>query len=271
MKWKYGLILLAMGIVIMQFWKPTPSQPEKVTMTPQPVQSLSYEYFPAKSQTNTVAILLHGGSWMAGDRTQLDEVATYLATQGVAVINMDYRLAPAFQFDAPLQDIAEMIRQVDADPKMYGVDSEYRLVLLGFSAGGHLAAQFAVSEGGYGVRQVDACISLAGIYDFDRIITNQDGPLLVEAVDQFLGDTPPQQASPRYRVATGEKTSFLLVYGSDDAVVSPQQAESFEAALKEKQVKVEKLIVPGKDHLGIFDSIPQGDIVAQRMMKLIFP
>lgn len=265
------MIVLLMGVAILFFREKPSPQPENLTITPQPIQSLSYEYFPAKSQTNTVAILLHGGSWMAGDRTQLNEVAAFLSSQGVVVINMDYRLAPAFTFDAPLQDIAKMIRQIDANPGAFGVNNEYRLVLLGFSAGGHLAAQLAVSEVDYGVRQVDVCIGLAGIYDLNRIMTNQDGPLLIEAVDQFLGDTPPQQASPRYRVAAGEVTSFLLVYGSNDAVVSPEQVKEFEATLKEKRVKVEKLIVPGKDHLSIFDSIPQGDLVAQRIMSFIFP
>lgn len=269
MNWKIVGLILLVSVGVYYFYSSQSVAETKVEETTF-IEPVNFEYYPPAQPTNILVILLHGGSWMAGDKQQLYGVGQYLSEHGMSVINMDYRLAPEWQYDAPLQDIATMIKQVDANKEVYALADNYRLVLLGFSAGGHLVSQFSVSEDKYGVRQVDECISLAGIYDLDRIIKNQDGPLLKEAVTSFLGKTGARQASPLYLVSEGEPTRFLLVRGSLDKVVSTEQMRSFVAKLQQKKVGVEEMIVPEKDHLGIFNTISLGDEVAQKILEFIY-
>jgi len=260
-----GLIIGAVYL----FSKPVPPKTQ-VKMVPETMISQpDFDYYPANQARNTLAILLHGGSWMVGDAQQLYEVGKYLSEQELSVINLNYRLAPKWQYDAPIQDIAAVIRQVEASKSTYGLTDKYRLVVLGFSAGAHLAAQFCLTESTYAVREADVCIGLAGIYDLDKVINDPDDPLLKGEVGQFLGNASPKEASPRYQVKAGELTKFLLVRGGQDLVISPKQMEEFGAALRAKHVVVEELVVPDKDHLGIFSTIPDGDPVAQKILTFI--
>lgn len=249
---------------------PKPSITTTSVSSPRPGLDFAY-YPPAQPSTNTLTILLHGGSWVAGDKQQLAAVGRYLADQGISVLNLNYRLAPTEPYPAPLQDIASAVKQVQADPAAYGLAEPYRLVLLGFSAGGHLASQYCLTDVQYRSQPADVCISLAGIYDLDRISKGQTDPLLTEAVSLFLGTASAKLASPLYQIKPGESTRFLLLHGANDHVVSPNQMTDFADKLLAQSASVSALFIPGKDHLSIFDTIPEGDAVARIILDFLEP
>lgn len=85
-------------------------------------------------------IHLHGGGWVLGD---LDGCHSYCAeiatTAGIAVVAVDYRLAPEHPFPAGLEDSRMAVRQVVEQAARLGIDPT-RLSIGGDSAGGNLAA-----------------------------------------------------------------------------------------------------------------------------------
>lgn len=250
------------------------SPPPPIVTPPRPSlrANLDFDYYPpASPSTNTLAILLHGGSWMAGDKAQLSEVGRFLAGRGQSVINLNYRLAPAWNYDAPLQDIVSVIQSVQADPAAYGLTPPYRLILLGFSAGGHLASQYCLTEAQYRSQPADVCISLAGIYDLQRIKEGQSDPLLTDAVNLFLGSASAKLASPLYQIKPQESTRFLLLHGTNDRVVSPAQMTDFANRLHVQSTSVSAQFIEGRDHLSIFTAIPNGDSVAQQILDFLRP
>ena len=263
MTWKTIIFLLILVTMISLLFV---SKSKRLT----PLKS-NFDYYPPHQSINTLVILLHGGSWMAGDTGQLYDVGKYFAKQGMSVVNLNYRLAPEWQYDSPLQDIASVLRQVGTDPTAFGLVKNYKTVVMGFSAGGHIATQFCLSEAKYEVRQVDMCVSLAGIYDLQRIVDDLDGPLLKPAVIQFLGKSSPKDASPIYQVSDDETTKFLLIRGDADLVVAPEQMDTFVTTLKAKNVHVDARVIPRIDHLGIFGTIPENDPIAQIILKFINP
>ena len=270
MNWKKGWLLCGVIIsVVYLISKPVPPKPPIKTNPETMINQPDFDYYPPNQSTNTLAILLHGGSWMVGGTQQLYEVGKYLSERGLSVINLNYRLAPKWQYNAPIQDIAAVIRRVEAAKPTYGLKDDYRLVVLGFSAGAHLATQFCLTESTYSVKEADVCIGLAGIYDLNRVMNDRDDSLLKEEVKQFLGSASPKEASPLYQVKAGESTKFLLIRGGQDSVISPEQMKEFVAALKAKRVVVEELVVPDKNHLGIFSTIPDDDLVAQKILTFI--
>lgn len=89
-----------------------------------------------------VLVMIHGGGWRAGDKAAGGVVAPkapWLIAEGWIMVSVNYRLSPAVQHPAHVDDVAHAIAWVGREIGRFGGDPE-RLVLMGHSAGGHLAA-----------------------------------------------------------------------------------------------------------------------------------
>jgi dipeptidyl aminopeptidase/acylaminoacyl peptidase len=168
-------------------------------------------------------VLVHGGFWRQRYGLELEGgIARDLVGRGWAVWNIEYRrLGDGGGWPATLEDVRAAIGALPL--------AADRVVAIGHSAGGHLAA-WAAAEG-----LVHAAVSQAGALDLDALsrLGTSDG-----VVNQLLGGTPEEvphryaQASPRRRLPIG--VPLLLVHGErDDDVpvsVSREFAEAARAA-----------------------------------------
>jgi pectinesterase len=84
-------------------------------------------------------IMIHGGGWRSGDRSQHYPLAESLAHLGYACFTPAYRLSTEALFPAAVYDIKAAIRWVKANASTYNIDIT-KIVIAGFSAGGELAA-----------------------------------------------------------------------------------------------------------------------------------
>lgn len=90
-----------------------------------------------------VHVNFHGGGFVMPLTEMDDAFCRYLAANaGVAVINVDYALAPQHRFPAPPQQAFEVVQWVAAHGAEHGWDTS-RLSVGGHSAGGSLAAAVA--------------------------------------------------------------------------------------------------------------------------------
>jgi acetyl esterase/lipase len=97
-------------------------------------------FLPAKDKANGAAIIvLPGGGYGHLSDREGPPVAEWLNTLGITAFVLKYRLGPRYHHPAPLQDAQRAIRTVRARAKDWGLDPQ-RIGILGFSAGGHLAA-----------------------------------------------------------------------------------------------------------------------------------
>ena len=85
-------------------------------------------------------ISIHGGGWCYGSKEQYSHYCLRLAARGFAVVNFSYRLAPEYQYPAPLEDCCHMLRWVVTHGAQHHIDTN-NLFLVGDSAGGQLAFQ----------------------------------------------------------------------------------------------------------------------------------
>ncbi len=89
-----------------------------------------------------VIVHIHGGGWVMGDAVTNDRANADDAAAGLAVVGVDYRLAPEHPWPAAPDDCEAVARWVlDHGPDEFGTD---RIVLAGESAGAHLAAVTAL-------------------------------------------------------------------------------------------------------------------------------
>lgn len=87
-----------------------------------------------------IAVVFHGGGWMVGGLDSFDATSRHLANDsGLAVVSVDYRLAPEHPFPAAVEDAWSATQWVAENYRAFAVPAD-RMVVLGESAGGNLAA-----------------------------------------------------------------------------------------------------------------------------------
>lgn len=101
-------------------------------------------YRPRAAVNAPVAIFVHGGAFLRGDKDVNDEVyanvSYYFARHGCLALNVEYRLAPAFKYPSGAEDVASAVAWAKQHAASHGGDPG-RIFLIGHSAGAtHVAA-----------------------------------------------------------------------------------------------------------------------------------
>jgi len=205
-------------------------------------------------------VFLFGGGWREGDRRQMRHFVEGMARLGYVGVAPDYRLVPAARFPAQLEDCKAAIRWLRAHAAEYGIRAD-RIGVVGFSAGGHLAAMLGVTrpqDGFEGVAapaeassRVQAVVSFFGPTDF----STRDWPadLEREVIVPFLGgswaDRPDayRKASPIGYVRA-EAPPFLFFHGSDDRLVPVDQSRRLADRLSRVGVPAQVVVLDGEGH-----------------------
>ncbi|KAB5551068.1 alpha/beta hydrolase fold-domain-containing protein [Coniochaeta sp. 2T2.1] len=109
-----------------------------------PIELRVYRSTRAATTLATLAFKIHGGGWVVGDSSVEELENRWLGAQpDVVVASVHYRMAPEFPFPTPLNDCWDMLNWCKSNHQDLGIDPE-KVVLLGCSAGGNLAAALAI-------------------------------------------------------------------------------------------------------------------------------
>lgn len=224
-------------------------------------------YRPKNATTGSpVIVFFYGGSWKSGDRGRYRFVADALTQHGYTVVIPDYRLYPDVRFPDFMHDAANTLRWVK-DNLTEPDGSTPPVFLAGHSAGAHIAALLAVDDAylqKQGLSPQDICgvIGLAGPYTFDPFKYRT-----TRAVFQGLNNS--DEARP---VAQVKATAppFLLLHGTEDGTVSPENTVGFAEKLIQAGGSAETVMIPDIGHYRIilavarpFDDIaPVNDRIA---------
>ncbi len=216
-------------------------------------------YHPAKKTTARNSpkgvpciIVIHGGGWNNGDRTQLPALNHKLASLGYAVAAIDYRLAPTHRWPAPRDDVRTAVNFLKSHAEKLGIDPE-RLVLLGRSAGGQIAQAVAYDQPDPGLRGV---ISLYGPADLNFAWYNTPEKDILNSrqlMRDYLGGSPEEQpsaytdASPFLRVGA-QSLPTLLIHGRLDSLVWFRQSERLSEKLSNAGVRHAFIALPWATH-----------------------
>lgn len=166
----------------------TPHKPENLKIEDRVVNGLAVRVYsplaPAPSAGWPTVLYFHGGGWSMGSHATHDWFAfAVLRRARVAMVAVDYRLAPEHPFPAPLEDglqIWQALRRGDF-PELDGKS----LAVAGDSAGGTLAAGLCIALNELNLSQPFAQILaypvLSANADLDSMRVHADAPMLTAA------------------------------------------------------------------------------------------
>lgn len=215
---------------------------------------------PPPGIANGIGVLLvHGGGWSSGDRSQLRGYGILLGRRGYFCLASEYRLTGEALWPAQIEDVKAAIRYMRANAADFGIDPE-KVVIEGNSAGGHLSLmaagtpdlpQFEGTGGNAGVStKVAAAIAFYPPTGLERRAWGGLPSL-------FGPDASPdtlKTASP-LTYATKGYPPTLLVQGNADDVVPAREATAMYDALHEAGIPVEMHMYANQPHG--FDADPK--------------
>lgn len=97
-------------------------------------------------KARTAIVIIHGGGWRSGNRSQHYPLAQHLARLGYVCFTPEYRLSTEALYPAAVYDVKASIRWVRAHAKEFNIDTN-KIAIAGFSAGGELAAFMGATNG----------------------------------------------------------------------------------------------------------------------------
>ena len=153
-------------------------------------------FYPANTKKNRTAIIIvFGGGWRSGNRTQHYPLAQQLAKLGYVCFTPDYRLSTEALYPAAVYDIKTSLRWVHAHAKEYNVDTS-RIAVLGFSAGGELTAFMGSTNGIQKFEENNNC--LPGSSSWVHAMVDIDGILAFIHPESGEGDDSKKTSAATY-------------------------------------------------------------------------
>jgi acetyl esterase/lipase len=202
--------------------------------------------------STTTVVFIHGGGWVEGDKSDMNPYVDTLRKlmPGYAVLNINYRLAynnSVNLFPTQENDVKSAIEYYLTHADDYMVSDN--LVLLGASAGGHLAMLHAYKNDPNG--HVRAVVDFFGPFDLASLWNNGivQQLILYGATGSLLADNPSLYASSSpSEYVTGSAPPTIALQGGADPLVPPSQTSQLIAALDDAGVTNQLVYYPGEGH-----------------------
>lgn len=231
---------------------------------------------PAGTEKNGAGVIVvHGGSWNGGRRNDFPQWNAWLARQGFAVFDIDYRLAPQPNGQTATGDVkcaAAWVRQNAAE---FGIAPD-RIALLGRSAGAQLALLAAYSENNpqfpssCADKEIPITTTLSGkkiravisLYAPTDLIWSYDHPANEAVIDgrdtlrRFLGGNPHESeemenrflASSPVANVSAQTPPTLLIHGGEDQLVKFENMNLLAAKLRDNGVLHQEIFISYAQH-----------------------
>lgn len=211
---------------------------------------------PEQPNGNAVLIAPGGGYVRVVTDKEGYETARWLNARGVTAFVLRYRLPGggwAHRADVPLQDAQRAIRLIRAGAASYRVDP-HRVAVIGFSAGGHVAASLAVRHGMSVYPPADAADRLSARPDVAALlypVISMGAYAHAGSRNELIGTKATEADMAAYSpdlVVSAETPPTILVHAADDDVVPVENSLGMFAALRAGRVAAELHIFQAGGH-----------------------
>jgi arylformamidase len=198
------------------------------------------DYFAAR-RDGPVLVFIHGGYWQARAKEVFSFVAEGPLAWGINVALVGYTLAPQKRLDGIVAEIHAALDWLHSRIGMLGGDKN-RLLVSGWSAGGHLSAM------ALGHPAASGGLAISGIYDLE--------PMRLSYINDKLRL---DEAEARRNSPGPTDKRLLIAYGADELPELCRQSEDYAKLLKTKATAV-----PRRNHFTVLEELasPHGALTA---------
>ncbi|MGY6629216.1 MAG: alpha/beta hydrolase family protein [Oceanicaulis sp.] len=230
-----------------------------------------------------LVVKIHGGCWLAslpGLELQ-DLTSADLRGRGMAVWNLEYARIGHDDGGWPgtFLDIAAGVDHVRALADDYPLDMS-RIVLVGHSAGGHLAiwaaARHRIADGPLAAQtplSVAGVVSLAGIPDLEAF--SADGPGRCGEPDTVTSLIGPERGADGFADTSPSRILPLgvaqtMISGELDAIIPPDFASRYADTARAAGDRVREIVLPGAGHFELIDpAAPAWAVIVADIERLL--
>lgn len=202
-----------------------------------------------------VFVLIHGGSWVSGDKNDMSFMVNSLKTQftDYAIVNINYRLASIVNPAFPMQidDIESIVSDLKSKSDTYQITDEYGFI--GVSAGAHLSMLYSYKHDD--TNDVEMVCSIVGPTNFtdDAYINDPDYsqlPVSFQAITgvSYINNPEYYEDLSPYHEVTLSAPPTILFYGDEDPLIPTSQGVDMHAKLDILGVVNEFTLYEGEGH-----------------------
>lgn len=215
------------------------------------------DFWPAKQAIAPLLVFVHGGGWAIGDKgNDRSDKAGFYTSRGYAYASLNYRLVPNARPGDQAADIANAIGWLRKDAARLGFDPD-RIILMGHSAGAHLAALVSsdprfLANAGVPMTAIRGTVLLDGAgYDVPAQMAFK-GNRVSAIYDAAFGADPAYQTamSPINHASAPNVANWLLLHVASRPD-SAAQSGDLGKALTGAGAKADVVAVPDSSHMSV--------------------
>lgn len=257
-----------------------------------------YKYEAEPEVKRPTLVWIHGGAWIAGDKKLIDPMAFQLAGLGkYNIISINYRLANDQSAPWPgiVHDVNAAVRWIKLNSSKLGIDPD-KLIVVGESAGAHLAAMSAFGSGAQELEgdnnpgpgtDVRAAVLFYGAYNMSSLVVQKNSAIRSGMCEEPQYSSPilelldcPETSGKKYnidscdlkKVRTADPLAYLdksdppvyIAHGQHDCIVPWGQSKALHDELEDVGVRNVFVSVPRGEH-----NIPTLGIEPQNIVAFI--
>ncbi len=235
----------------------TGGKAEEIIRVHQVTEPTIKTYFPSKELANGAAVVIcpGGGYRILAIDHEGYQIAEWLNSLGIAAFVLKYRLPDARIMKdhsvGPLQDVQKALRTIRQNAQKWNIDPT-QIGIMGFSAGGHLAASLAshyqanVYEEATAISaRPDFSILIYPVISFDQTMTHSGSR------ENLIGKNPTEAQIAYFsnELQINKNTPpTLLIHSVDDEVVPVENSLAYLKQLKKYNVESELHIFSDGGH-----------------------
>ncbi len=214
------------------------------------------DYFKSGSKGAPLLAFIHGGYWQRNRKETFSFISAGPNAHGIDVAHIGYTLAPEATLTEITREVDAALAQLVSESDVLGFQPG-RIVLSGWSAGGHLAAHGARNGA------VSASFPISGIFDLEPVRHTY----INEKVK--MGESEAANLSPHHHIGPDDKP-FLVAVGGAELPELRRQSADYAAALGQAGYDAELLVPDGKDHFSVMETLADPDgALCQGLLRLV--